>query len=83
MTAGPIRIGSVLGGFRIESELARGGTGVVHGAREHTLNRKVAFKVLSQRLCAVEEFVQRFRREAQVITPRRRSSSSPIFGARE
>jgi serine/threonine protein kinase len=67
MSAGPIRIGSVLGGFRVESELGRGGMGVVYGAHELTLNRKVALKVLSQRLCADEEFVERFRREAQVI----------------
>jgi serine/threonine protein kinase len=67
VTVEEINIGSVLGGFQIESELGRGGMGVVYRAHELSLNRKVALKVLSQRLCADEEFVERFKREAQVI----------------
>jgi len=67
MTEETIGIGSRLGGFQIESELGRGGMGVVYKAHELSLNRKVAIKVLSQRLCSDEEFIQRFKREAQVI----------------
>jgi predicted Ser/Thr protein kinase len=67
MTAETIGIGSRLGGFQIESELGRGGMGVVYKAHELSLNRKVAIKVLSQRLGADEEFIQRFKREAQII----------------
>ncbi len=60
-------IGSVVGGFRIEKELGRGGMGVVYKGHELTLNRKVALKVLSQRLCSDKEFIERFKREARVI----------------
>jgi serine/threonine-protein kinase len=67
VTEEAIGIGSLLGGFQIESELGRGGMGVVYKAHELSLNRKVAVKVLSQRLCSDEEFIQRFKREAQVI----------------
>jgi serine/threonine protein kinase len=62
-----IGIGSVIGGFKIEKELGRGGMGVVYKGHELSLNRKVALKVLSQRLCSDEEFIKRFKREAQVI----------------
>lgn len=62
-----IEIGSVLGGYKIEKEIGRGGMGVVYKAHEMTLNRKVALKVLSHRLCADTEFVERFKREARVI----------------
>jgi serine/threonine protein kinase len=67
MTDETTGIGSFLGGFQIESELSRGGMGIVYKSHELSLNRKVAVKVLSQRFCADEEFIQRFKREAQVI----------------
>jgi predicted Ser/Thr protein kinase len=62
-----IGVGSELGGFKLERELGRGGMGVVYKAHELSLNRKVALKVLSQRLSSDAEFIERFKREAQVI----------------
>lgn len=62
-----LQIGDVLGGFKIEKILGRGGMGVVFKAHELSLNRKIALKVLASRLSANDEFLQRFRREAQVI----------------
>ncbi|MEM3112578.1 MAG: serine/threonine-protein kinase [Candidatus Anstonellales archaeon] len=62
-----IGIGSEIGGFKIEEVLGRGGMGVVYKAHELSLNRKVALKVLSQKLSSDQEFIQRFKREAQII----------------
>ncbi|MCB2181917.1 MAG: serine/threonine protein kinase [Desulfobulbaceae bacterium] len=62
-----IGIGSTLGGFKIEKELGRGGMGVVYKAHELSLNRKIALKLLSQRLSNDEEFIKRFKREARVV----------------
>jgi predicted Ser/Thr protein kinase len=59
--------GAVLGGFKIEKVLGKGGMGVVYKGHELSLNRKVALKVLSQRLCSDKEFIERFKREARVI----------------
>ena len=59
--------GDILGGFKIEKELGRGGMGVVFKAHELSLNRKVALKVLGQKLTSDEEFITRFKREAQIV----------------
>jgi serine/threonine-protein kinase len=59
--------GDRIGGFQLEKELGRGGMGVVYKAHELSLNRKVALKIISERLADDEEFLSRFRREAQVI----------------
>lgn len=59
--------GTILGGFKIEKVLGKGGMGVVYKGHELSLNRKVALKVLSQRLCSDHEFIERFKREARVI----------------
>lgn len=60
-------IGKTIGRYRIESEIGRGGMGVVFRGRQVSLNRPVAIKVLPPQLALDEEFVQRFRQEAQTI----------------
>ena len=67
MTAKEFDAGTVIGGYQIESILGKGGMGVVYKAHELSLNRKVALKVLSQRLSSDQEFITRFKREARVI----------------
>jgi serine/threonine-protein kinase len=59
--------GDILGGFKIEKELGRGGMGIVFKAHELSLNRKVALKVLGQKLTFDKEFIIRFKREAQIV----------------
>ena len=54
-----------LGDFELVRELGRGGMGVVYEARQLSLNRQVALKVLSGGLGLTGKAVQRFRREGQ------------------
>ena len=51
-------------GFRIEREIGRGGMGSVFLARQLSLDRPVALKVMSKRWAADPVFVARFTREA-------------------
>ncbi|MBN1810791.1 MAG: SUMF1/EgtB/PvdO family nonheme iron enzyme [Anaerolineae bacterium] len=55
-----------LGKYEILEELGRGGFAVVYKARDTTLNRVVALKVLHPQLTADPKFVQRFHQEAQI-----------------
>ncbi len=58
-------IGRVLGEFEIIREVGRGGMGTVYEARQKSLNRRVALKVLRESGCLTETAILRFRREAQ------------------
>lgn len=52
--------------FRIESLLGRGGMGSVYKARELTLDRYVALKIIPDSRRGNSQFVERFRREARI-----------------
>jgi len=58
-------LGQCLGPFEIVGLLGRGGMGGVYKARQASLDRFVAIKILSPALAADTDFVARFEREAR------------------
>ena len=58
-------IGQTLGEFMIVDILGRGGMGTVYKARQASLNRFVAVKVLPRALARDAGFIERFQREAR------------------
>jgi len=61
-----LKVGTEVRGYRIEGILGHGGMGVVYEARQISLDRLVALKVLSPELSADVSFRERFRREGQI-----------------
>src|ERR1700730_9918375 len=57
--------GRILGPYRIERQIGRGGMSVVYAATHIPLDRLVALKILLPSLSGDREFVERFLAEAQ------------------
>ncbi len=60
-------IGQTLGQYRLEALIGRGGMASVYRARQESMDRDVAVKVMAAELAHNAEFVARFEREARVI----------------
>ncbi|MFH0953889.1 MAG: protein kinase [Verrucomicrobiota bacterium] len=60
-------IGKRLGQYEIVEEIGRGGMGTVYRARQPSLNRDVALKVLAPHQAVSPERLERFRREGAIV----------------
>src|SRR5436853_171494 len=72
-----------LGDFEIVRELGRGGMGVVYEARQVSLNRKVALKVLAGGLGLTPHAVHRFHREAEAAARLHHTNVVPVYATGE
>ena len=71
--------GRRLGDFEILRELGRGGMGIVYEARQVSLDRKVALKVLAGSLGLTPTAVVRFRREAAAAAKLHHTNIVPVY----
>jgi serine/threonine-protein kinase len=76
-------VGASLGGYRIEAVLGRGGMSVVYRARQLTLDRTVALKVLTSELADDPAFHERFLREGRVVASTDHPNIRPVYDVGE
>lgn len=72
-------IPSRLGDFEIVREIGRGGMGIVYEARQISLNRPVALKILPLRLRQDRRLLERFQREAEAAGKLRHPHIVPVY----
>ena len=71
--------GRTLGKYRVMNPLGRGGMAQVYRAYHPQLDRYVAIKVLRSDLVEEDEFLSRFRREAQAVANMRHANVIQVF----
>jgi eukaryotic-like serine/threonine-protein kinase len=76
-------LGGSLGDFVLDSEIGRGGMGVVYLARQRSLGRHVALKVLPCELTKDPMYVGRFKREAEAVSRLDHAHIVPVIAVGE
>ena len=75
-----LTLGDRLGHYRIVGKLGEGGMGEVYRARDETLGREVAVKVVSERFAPDPERLARMDREARVLAALNHPNIATIHG---
>ena len=76
-------IGKRLAHYEITNQLGKGGMGEVYQAKDHTLGRDVAIKVLPEEFARDADRVARFQREAKVLASLNHPNIAAIYGIEE
>ncbi|MDX1382548.1 MAG: serine/threonine-protein kinase, partial [Thermoanaerobaculia bacterium] len=76
----PLQPGTLLGQYEVLSSLGAGGMGEVYRAKDRTLGREVAVKLLLDEVAADPERLARFEREARVLASLNHPNLATLHG---
>ena len=79
----PLSPGTRLGVYEVSAKIGEGGMGEVWQARDTTLDRDVALKVLPEAFTSDPDRLARFEREAKVLASLNHSNIGTIYGLEE
>jgi len=72
-------IGKTLGGYEILSQIGKGGMATVYLARQTSMNRHVALKMLPRDMMKDESYLARFRREVDIVAQLEHRNIVPVY----
>lgn len=72
-------LGKTTSGYTIESQIGRGGMATVYLARQMSMNRVVALKVLPKNLTLDEAYYKRFEREVNIVAQLEHRAIVPVY----
>ena len=78
----PLSPGTTLGPYSVTAQIGEGGMGEVYRARDTTLDRDVALKVLPDAFASDPDRLARFQREAQVLASLNHPNIGHIYSGR-
>jgi serine/threonine protein kinase len=81
--ARPLERTAIIGGYRIEEVLGRGGMGVVYRATQLALGREVAIKLIATERAEDPVFRERFKSESRIAASIEHASVIPLYEAGE
>ena len=79
----PLSPGTTLGPYQVTAKIGEGGMGEVYQARDTTLDRDVALKVLPEAFTSDPDRLARFEREAKVLASLNHPNIGSIYGLEE
>lgn len=71
-------IGKTIGGYEILERIGQGGMATVYRARQKSMNRTVALKILPRHLLRDETYLQRFEREVRIVAQLEHRNIVPV-----
>ncbi|MCB9460449.1 MAG: serine/threonine-protein kinase [Anaerolineaceae bacterium] len=72
-------IGQTIGGYDVERVIGRGGMATVYLARQQSMNRHVALKVLPKQFVNDDTYLQRFEREVAIVSKLEHRNIIPVY----
>lgn len=72
-------IGKTIGGYVVESAIGRGGMATVYLARQTSMNRVVALKILPRDQMKDDAYLKRFEREVSIVAQLEHRSIVPVY----
>jgi serine/threonine protein kinase len=72
-------IGKTVNGYEVLSVIGRGGMATVYAARQQSMNRTIALKVLPRQFVTDDTYLQRFEREVRIVSQLEHRNIIPVY----